>query len=133
MLDDSILYSIFLVFTGAAVLAALALFARQSLLVAYILLGILLGPWGLELVNDASIIRETGHIGIIFLLFLLGLNLHPWQLARMLNKALVVTLLSSLIFGLTGYVIAWGSGFGLTESIVIGTVMMFSSTIIGIK
>ena len=133
MLDDSILYSIFLVFTGAAVLAALALFARQSLLVAYILLGILLGPWGLELVNDASIIRETGHIGIIFLLFLLGLNLHPWQLARMLNKAMLVTLLSSLAFGLAGYAIAWASGFELTESIVIGTVMMFSSTIIGIK
>ena len=133
MPEESILFSIFLVFTGAAILAALALFARQSLLVAYILLGVLIGPWGLGLVNDASIIRETGHIGIIFLLFLLGLNLHPWQLARMLNKALVVTLLSSLIFGLTGYVIAWGSGFGLTESIVIGTVMMFSSTIIGIK
>ena len=133
MPEESILFSIFLVFTGAAILAALALFARQSLLVAYILLGVLIGPWGLGLVNDASIIRETGHIGIIFLLFLLGLNLHPWQLARMLNKALLVTLLSSLIFGLTGYVIAWGSGFGLTESIVIGTVMMFSSTIIGIK
>lgn len=133
MPEESILFSIFLVFTGAAILAALALFARQSLLVAYILLGVLIGPWGLGLVNDASIIRETGHIGIIFLLFLLGLNLHPWQLARMLNKALVVTLLSSLIFGLTGYVIAWVSGFGLTESIVIGTVMMFSSTIIGIK
>ena len=133
MLDDSILYSIFLVFTGAAVFAALALFARQSLLVAYILLGVLIGPWGLGLVNDASIIRETGPIGIRFLLFLLGLNLHPWQLARMLNKALLVTLLSSLAFGLAGYVIAWASGFELTESIIIGTVMMFSSTIIGIK
>ena len=133
MPDESILFSIFLVFTGAAFLAALALFARQSLLVAYILLGVLIGPWGLGLVNDASIIKETGHIGIIFLLFLLGLNLHPWQLARMLNKALLVTLLSSLVFALTGYVIAWASGFGLTESIVIGTVMMFSSTIIGIK
>ena len=42
----SIGFTIFLVFTGAA------LFARQSLLVAYILLGILLGPWGLRLVDD---------------------------------------------------------------------------------
>ncbi len=133
MPDDSILYSIFLVFTGAAVLAALALFARQSLLVAYILLGGLLGPWGLGLVSDASIIRETGHIGIIFLLFLLGLNLHPWQLARMMKKALLVTLLSSLAFGAVGLVTAQLSGFNVTESLVIGAVMMFSSTIIGIK
>ncbi len=133
MPDDSILYSIFLVFTGAAVLAALALFARQSLLVAYILLGGLLGPWGLGLVSDASIIRETGHIGIIFLLFLLGLNLHPWQLARMMKKALLVTLLSSLAFGAVGLVTAQLSRFNVTESLVIGAVMMFSSTIIGIK
>ena len=133
MLDDSILYSIFLVFTGAAVLAALALFARQSLLVAYILLGVLLGPWGLGLVSDTTIIQETGHIGIIFLLFLLGLNLHPWQLARMLKKALLVTLLSSLAFGAVGFAIARVSGFEATESLVIGAVMMFSSTIIGIK
>ena len=75
MHGDSILYSIFLVFTGAAIAAALALFARQSLLVAYILLGWLIGPWGFGLVSNASIIAETGHIGIIFLLFLLGLNL----------------------------------------------------------
>lgn len=133
MHGDSILYSIFLVFTGAAIVAALALFARQSLLVAYILLGGLIGPWGFGLVSNASIIAETGHIGIIFLLFLLGLNLHPWQLARMLKKALLVTLLSSLAFGCTGFAVAWVSGFGLVEGLVIGAVMMFSSTIIGIK
>ncbi|NOR39765.1 MAG: cation:proton antiporter, partial [Gammaproteobacteria bacterium] len=79
MLDNSIIFSIFLIFTGAAVLAALALFARQSLLVAYILLGGIVGPWGLKLVNDPEIIQQIGHIGIIFLLFLLGLNLQPAQ------------------------------------------------------
>ena len=114
-------------------LATLALYARQSLLVAYILLGVLLGPWGLRLVSDTTIIQETGHIGIIFLLFLLGLNLHPWQLARMLKKALLVTLLSSLAFGCAGFAVAWVSGFGLVEGLVIGAVMMFSSTIVAIK
>ena len=43
MIDDSIVFPIFLIFTGAAVLAVLALFARQSLLVAFILLGGLAG------------------------------------------------------------------------------------------
>jgi len=88
MPHDSILFSIFLIFTGAAVLAAIALYARQSLLVAYILLGGLVGPWGLKLVSDAAIIQQIGHIGIIFLLFLLGLNLQPAQLVRMLREAL---------------------------------------------
>ncbi|MEA2094215.1 MAG: cation:proton antiporter, partial [Pseudomonadota bacterium] len=120
MHEDSIIFSIFLIFTGAAVVAGIALFARQSLLVAYILLGGLAGPWGFKLVDDPSLIQQIGHIGIIFLLFLLGLNLHPWQLARMLREAIVVTVASSLAFAAVGALIAWGFGFSLFENLIIG-------------
>jgi len=133
MPHDSILFSIFLIFTGAAVLAAIALYARQSLLVAYILLGGLVGPWGLKLVSDAAIIQQIGHIGIIFLLFLLGLNLQPAQLVRMLREAIVVTVVSSLVFGIVGMLIGWAFGYSHFESLIIGSAMMFSSTIIGLK
>ena len=133
MPHDSILFSIFLIFTGAAVLAAIALYARQSLLVAYILLGGLVGPWGLKLVSDAAIIQQIGHIGIIFLLFLLGLNLQPAQLVRMLREAIMVTVISSLVFGITGMIIGWAFGYSYFESLIIGAAMMFSSTIIGLK
>ena len=133
MLEDSIIFSIFLIFTGAAVLAGLALFARQSLLVAYILLGGLVGPWGFKLVNDSAIIQEIGHIGIIFLLFLLGLNLQPSQLIRMLREAILVTLVSSILYGALGAATAWVFGFNIIESLIIGAAMMFSSTIIGLK
>jgi Kef-type K+ transport system membrane component KefB len=133
MHDDPIIFSIFLIFTGAAIFAAIALFARQSLLVAYILLGGLAGPWGFKLVNDPSTIQQIGHIGIIFLLFLLGLNLQPAQLVRMLREAVLVTAISSLAFGATGTLIGLGFGFSLYESLIIGAVMMFSSTIIGLK
>lgn len=133
MQHDSILFSIFLIFTGAAVLAAIALFARQSLLVAYILLGGLVGPWGFKLVNDAAIIQEIGHIGIIFLLFLLGLNLQPAQLVRMLREAIMVTVISSLVFGMAGLLTGLAFGYSHFESLIIGSVMMFSSTIIGLK
>jgi len=133
MLDDPIIFSIFLIFTGATLLASIALFARQSMLVAYILLGGLAGPWGFNLVNDASIIQQIGHIGIIFLLFLLGLNLQPSQLLRMLREAIVVTVASSLAFAAIGTLLGLASGFMLHESLIIGSVMMFSSTIIGLK
>jgi Kef-type K+ transport system membrane component KefB len=133
MPDHSIIFSIFLIFTGAAILAAIALFARQSLLVAYILLGGLTGPWGMQLVNDATVIQEIGHIGIIFLLFLLGMNLRPNQLIHMFREAILVTLASSLAFCALGFLVGWLFGFGLFESLIIGSVMMFSSTIIGLK
>ena len=132
-MHDSILFSIFLIFTGAALLAAMALYARQPLLLAYILLGGLVGPWGLKLVNDAKIIQEIGHIGIIFLLFLLGLNLQPAQLVRMLREAIMVTVLSSLLFCVAGIMVALMFGYSVLESIMIGSAMMFSSTILGLK
>ena len=88
-------YSMFLIFIGAALLATIALYARQAMLVGYIILGILLGPWGLSLVNDPDLIKDISHIGIIFLLYLLGLDLLPQQLWKMLGEALEITLLSS--------------------------------------
>ncbi len=133
MTNHSIIFSMFLVFTGAAVLAAIALYARQSLLVAYILLGGLLGPWGMQLVSDAAVIQQIGHIGIIFLLFLLGLNLQPTQLLRMFREAMLVTIASSVIFGAIGFLAGWLFGFSNFENLVIASVMMFSSTIIGLK
>ena len=133
MSEQSIIFSIFLIFTGAAVLAGAALYARQSLLVAYILLGGLLGPWGFKFVDDASTIQQIGHIGIIFLLFLLGLNLRPSQLVHMFRETIVVTVASSTAFGAIGVLVGWIFDFSLQESLIIGSVMMFSSTIIGLK
>ncbi len=133
MASDSILYSIFLIFTGAAVVATLTLYARQALPVGYIALGLALGPWGLGLVSDAELISDIANIGIIFLLFLLGLNLEPADLRRVFREAVMVTAVSSLVFLAAGVGIGVLFGFDLVESLVIGAAMMFSSTIIGLK
>lgn len=133
MSQDSIVFSIFVVFTGAAVLATLALYARQSLLVAYIAVGVLLGPWGLGLTGDPETVTQISNIGIVFLLFLLGLNLQPQDLVRTVRNTTVVTLASSAIFAAIGAAVAWVFGFGLVESLMIGGALTFSSTIIGLK
>lgn len=130
---ESILYVLFLIFTGTAILSTLALYTRQSLLVAYIVLGAILGPWGLKLVNNSTLIKQTGDIGIIFLLFLLGLHLHPQDLLHSLRKMSLITLISSLIFLLIGFTVGVVFHYSLTESAIIGIAMMFSSTIIGLK
>lgn len=131
--QDPIVFSIFLIFAGAALMATLALFARQSLLVAYILLGMLLGPWGAGLVSDPAVIKQTAHIGIMFLLFLLGLDLQPQELLRTLRESTLVTLVSSLVFAGFGLGLGWVFGLSLRESLVLGAALMFSSTIIGVK
>lgn len=131
--QDSIVFTVFLVFTGAAVFATLALYARQSLLMAYILLGVLLGPSALGWVNDPVLIRDISEFGIIFLLFLLGLNLQPQELISMVRKTTQVTLLSSMLFALLGYAIALMFDYTQIEAMLVGAAATFSSTIIGLK
>ena len=133
MPSDPIIFYIFLIFTGAAILATFALYARMSLIVVYIFLGILLGPSSLNLVADPQLIKDIAEIGIIFLLFLLGINLQPQKLLQLLKQTTLVTGLSSILFLLIGFVIALLFKFTYLESLIIGAAMMFSSTIIGIK
>ena len=130
---DTITYIIFLIFTGTAILSTLALFTRQSLLVAYIALGALLGPWGLKLIGNSAVIQQAGDVGIIFLLFLLGLHLQPQNLLHSLRKMSWITLVSSLMFFLVAFLVSLSCGFAYQQSVLVGLTAMFSSTIIGIK
>lgn len=129
----TITYLIFLIFTGTAILSTLALYTHQSLLVAYIVLGAFLGPWGLKLINNTEIIQQAGDIGIIFLLFLLGLHLQPQNLFHSLRKMSLITITSSIIFFFMGFVPSYFYGYSYQESLMVGAIAMFSSTIIGIK
>jgi len=133
MHHDSLLFIVFLIFTGAAVLATLALYARQALIVSYIVLGVVMGPSLLGWVTDATLIKGVADIGIMFLLFLLGLNMHPQKLFRLLGSITLLTALSSLAFGAIGVTAGHLLGFTLIESLVIGGGLMFSSTIVGLK
>ena len=133
MADTSIIYILFLIFCGAAVLATLAMSFRQSLIIAYIGLGMLIGPWGLHLIADVVLIENIAGVGIIFLLFLLGLNLHPQELIRLAGSATLVTGVSSLLLLLAGFGYSLLFGYSPIEAIIIGSALMFSSTIIGLK
>ena len=132
-MHQGVFYTIFLIFAGAAVLSTFVLYTRQSLLVAYILLGAILGPWGLKWVSDLTTVKDVGDVGIIFLLFLLGLHLQPQNLLHMLKKVTWIAMLSSLVFALIAYVIGRWFGMSQIESMILGAAMMFSSTIIGLK
>ena len=131
--SDEIIFTIFVIFSGAAIFATLALYARQTLLIAYIALGILLGPSALGVVRNYEFIQQVSDIGIMFLLFLLGLSLNPNKLIGLMKDATLVTVLSSLLFALAGYFTALALGFNHIESLVIAGSMIFSSTIIGLK
>lgn len=132
-MDPYIFQIFFLIFTGGACVASVALFGRQPLLVAYIALGAFMGPYGMAWVTDVELISQIATIGIIFLLFLLGLDMQPQALLRVLKQVTHITLISCLLFAVVGMLIANLFGYSQIECLIVGASMMFSSTIIGIK
>ena len=131
--SDPFVFSFFLIFACAGILATLALFTRQPLIVMYIVTGMILGPSGTALIDNPELISSIAKFGIIFLLFLLGLDMQTAKLLKTLRSAMLVGVGSSLVFFAVGFSIASVFGYSVTETIIIGIAMMFSSTIIGIK
>ena len=59
---------------------------RLGAILGYLAAGVLLGPWGLGLLTEVEEIRHLGEFGVIFLLFVLGIELKPdklWQMRKM--------------------------------------------------
>jgi len=127
------IFSLFLIFFGAACLATAALYARQAMILAYIAVGALIGPWGFDLVSNPELIADISSIGILFLLFLLGLNLELAELSKLFREAVTITAISSLVFAGCGFAVAHLFGFSTADAIVTGIALMFSSTIIALK
>ncbi len=132
MLDHIILQFV-LIFAGAALFATLFLYLKQPIILAYIMLGIIVGPKGLELINDADQIEQLAHIGIILLLFLIGLNFQPAKLVGLLGPVGLVTLVTCFLFMLLGLAAAWALGYPFIDSLIIRAALMFSSTIVSLK
>lgn len=133
MVAHDLVFSFFLIFTGALVLSTVALYTKQPVIIAYIALGAIVGPFGLSLIEEPALLGEMSHIGIIFLLFLLGLDMQPSSLVSTLRKATLVALVSCAMFFGIGFAIAMAFSHSTMDSLVIGLAMMFSSTIIGLK
>ena len=130
---DSILHELVLIIAGAAVFATAFLYLKQPIILAYIALGVAIGPWGLGLINEPHYIEELSHIGIILLLFLIGLNFQPARMVGLLGKVSLVTLATCFAFMLLLMCAAMILGFGFVDSMIIGAALMFSSTIVSLK
>ena len=130
---QNIIFEFVLIYAGAAVFATIFLYLKQPVILAYIGFGVIAGPWGFGLIDKPGHIEQLSHIGVILLLYLLGINLKPARLFHLFSKTAVVTLISSLVFLVMTASAALAFGFGFFESIIIGAALMFSSTIISLK
>lgn len=130
---NNILFELVLIYAGAAVLATFFIFIKQPVILSYIVLGMLIGPFGARLISDAEHIEQIGHFGVILLLFLVGLNLHPNKLYMLFRKTSILTISTCLVFALSISLAALAFQMPLQDAIMVGVALMFSSTVIGLK
>jgi Kef-type K+ transport system membrane component KefB len=107
---------------------------RQPIIIGYILSGILLGPYFLNITQSEGAIGTFAKMGVVFLLFLVGLGLNP-KIIKEVGKVSLVTGLGQVLFtSLVGFFIASNLlKFSVTESLYIAVALTFSSTIIIMK
>ncbi len=130
---DSIVFELSVIIVGAAVLGTLFLYAKQPILIAYIAIGIAVGPQGFALIRRTDHIEQISQIGVILLLFLIGLNLQPARLVKLFQRTSVLTFGTSTLFGGLSLLFALLLGFDLHGAVLFGAAMMFSSTVVGLK
>lgn len=117
----------------AVAVGALALRLRQPLIVAFIAVGILVGPAGFGLVTAHDPIALLATIGIALLLFVVGLKL-DLHLIRTLGPVALATGLGQVVFtSVIGYGIALLLGLDHVPAIYVAVALTFSSTIIIVK
>lgn len=106
---------------------------KQPLIIGYILSGILVGPFFLNLIQSSETINVFSEMGIAFLLFIVGLHLSP-KVLKHVGKISLITGIGQIIFtSLIGYLIGKLLGFSIITSIYIAIALTFSSTIIIMK
>ncbi len=106
---------------------------KQPLIIGYILSGILVGPFFLNLIQGSEMLNVFSEMGIAFLLFIVGLHLSP-KVLKHVGKISLVTGLGQILFtSLVGYFIGISLGFSVVTSIYIAIALTFSSTIIIMK
>jgi Kef-type K+ transport system membrane component KefB/voltage-gated potassium channel Kch len=132
-IPQSLLFNLGIILITATFFAYLSRLFKQPLIPAYIIAGLVLGPIGLKLIQDIELIRSISEIGIIFLLFIVGLEMDLKKLKSVGTVTIVTAVLQVILTFVAGYFISLLLGFDTINSIYAGLIIAFSSTMIVIK
>ncbi|NNE00475.1 MAG: cation:proton antiporter [Pirellulaceae bacterium] len=129
----NVFYEFALLLAAAGVLGMFAHLLKQPLIVAFIAVGILVGPAGLKWVSIGSEIDLLAKTGIALLLFTVGLKL-DLNVIRTMGPVSLATGLGQVTFtSVIGYLICIAMGFSHIASLYVAVALTFSSTIIIVK
>ncbi len=125
--NAGILLALFIILVSAKIMAELFERLKQPAVVGEILAGVLIGPYVLGWVEPTDVLSILAEIGVIFLLFHVGLETKPQTILNVGRKALLVGILGIIFPFIGGYFLAswWGST--TIESMFIGAALVATS------
>lgn len=116
-----------------ALVSLLVVKARQPIIIGYIAAGILLGPQFLGWLESTHQLQTLSQMGIVLLLFIVGLHLNP-QVLKEVGRAALLTGIGQVIFtSAIGFFLTLATGYNVISSLFIAIAITFSSTIIIMK
>ncbi|MGU5640100.1 cation:proton antiporter domain-containing protein [Aeromonas caviae] len=117
----------------AVVLVAIFRRLGQPVILAYLFAGMLLGPHGVAIVTGQAMMQTIGELGIVFLMFSLGLEFSLPSLLAMRKLVLGVGSLQVLLTSLLFFGLGWWWGLSLAQALVVSGTLALSSTAVVIK
>lgn len=127
------LYAFVILGVIIVILGSILRYFKQPYIVAYILAGIFLGDFGFQIITDKELVTIMGDIGLILLLFFIGMEISLPDLVKNWKVAIVGTFLQVLgSVALVG-IIGWFPGWQYNRIITIGFVISLSSSAVIIK
>ncbi len=117
----------------ALIVSTICRFLKQPLLIGYIITGVIVGPYFLDIVKSPQLITTFAQIGVSLLLFIVGLNISPKILREVGAVSLIAGIGQVLFTAIIGFLIVKLLGFPTIPALYISVALTFSSTIIIMK
>lgn len=124
---SSVILSLFIMLAAAKLMAELFERLKQPAVVGEILAGVVIGPSLLGWVAPSDVISILAEIGVIFLLFMVGLETKPKSIFSVGTRAMIVAILGVLLPFIAGYFIALAWDGSFVEAMFIGAAMVATS------
>ncbi|GGB52366.1 potassium efflux system protein [Roseibium aquae] len=114
----------------AATVVAVPIAKRLGLgsVVGYLAAGAVIGPFGFALLGSGEDVLHVAELGVVLLLFVIGLELDPKKLWRMRRDIFGLGTAQVVLTGLTLFAAAWAAGFAFEAALVAGMGLALSST-----
>ncbi len=122
-----------IVLATAIVGGMLARWLRLPVILGYLAGGIAVGPHGLAFVHESASISSLAQIGVVLLLFAIGLEFSLKELLKLGRVAVVGGIAQIVLTSLAGFGLGHVVGLGLTGSIFFGFIIAMSSTMVVLK